>query len=79
MTDYERNEPKRNAEFEIHLLNDAGLANASDIRDGFDDLLNRLQLIIPIHGREYSIMKTKLEEACFFAKKALAVIEKNQR
>lgn len=76
--DYARTEPKRNPEFAVHMLNEAGKANAHDLRDAFDDLLNRLeQLCNP--GREFSIVKTKLEEACFFAKKSLAVKPENQQ
>lgn len=72
-----RDEPRRNPEFAVHMLNGAGKANAADIRDAFDDLLNRLgQICMP--GREFSVTKTKLEEACFFAKKAMAIDLDNQ-
>jgi len=59
-------------EFDVYVLNQAGLSHAADIAVEFDTLLSRLEEIIP-PCRELSIVATKLEEACFFAKKALAV------
>jgi len=59
-------------EFEVHMLNGAGKANARSIARSFDRLLEDLEALCP-NGREFSIVKTKLEEACFFAKKAMAV------
>lgn len=32
----------------------------------------------PVGGREFAIVMTKLEEACFFAKKAMALQPENQ-
>lgn len=60
-----------NKEFSVHLLNDDGIQKANLIKDHFDNLLNNLKKILP-EGREFSIAKTKLEEACFFAKKSMA-------
>lgn len=59
-----------NAMFAVHKLNDTGLAKAEDIAHRFADLASRLETICPA-GRERSILMTKLEEACFFAKKAM--------
>lgn len=74
----ERTEPTRHPEFAVHMLNDAGKVKANEIREEFDFLLTRLgQLCTP--GREFSIAKTKLEEACFFAKKAMAINLGNQQ
>jgi hypothetical protein len=59
------------AAFQVHLLNDQGKAKAQRIALGFDDLLMELKEIVP-EGRELALVKTKLEEACFFAKKGMA-------
>jgi hypothetical protein len=65
-----------NREFEVHMLNETGKARARAIAEHFDALLAFLttgpsEAICP-PGRETSILRTKLEEACFFAKKAMA-------
>lgn len=73
-----------NKEFTHQNLNDAGVAKAAKIRAAFDALLeglapsdNRLVGLCP-PGREMSIVRTKLEEACMFAVKAMANEEGNQ-
>ncbi len=68
----------KHAEFASHLLNEQGLSRAHLIRDIFDGLLTQLEEICA-PGRELSIAKTKLEEACFFAKKAMAINLTNQK
>lgn len=70
--------PVRNPEFATHMLNEQGIAKATQIRDTFDDALNKLKLLC-IPGREFSLARTKLEEACFFAKKAMAIDLNNQK
>ncbi len=57
--------------FEVHMLTEDGKAKAKEIAEGFDSLLTKLTGIVP-QGRELAIVKTKLEEACFFAKKGMA-------
>lgn len=60
-----------NSEFTFHLLNDTGKTKAMKIATSFNTLLEDLkETCAP--GREFSIVKTKLEEACFFAKKSMA-------
>lgn len=66
-----------NKEFAIHMLNEAGMQKAKDIAVLFNGLLENLKLVCP-ESREFSITKTKLEEACFFAKKAMACSPDNQ-
>lgn len=73
-----------NKEFGVHMLNDAGKANAKAIAEAFDLLLTTLveerqistetPKVVPLCPpcRETSLLRTKLEEACFFAKKAMA-------
>lgn len=66
-----------NPEFQVHRLNEGGLKKAEDIAIGFDNLLNELKNHLP-DGRELSLVKTHLEQACFFAKKAIAKQPANQ-
>lgn len=58
-------------EFRVHMLNDAGKVKATAIAQAFDDCLKALVVFCP-PSRELSLVRTKLEEACFFAKKAMA-------
>ena len=69
--------------FQVHKLNETGMAKAKDIAEAFDTLLetltqpglnghnDKMYLLCP-EGRYLALVKTKLEEACFFAKKAMA-------
>lgn len=57
--------------FKVHMLNDQGKEKANLIAESFDGLVIYLSKLCP-ESREFSIVKTKLEEACFFAKKAMA-------
>lgn len=66
-----------NREFEVHRLNEAGMEKVKLIASHFDTVLNSLTAICPV-GRELAIVKTKLEEACFFAKKSIANESENQ-
>lgn len=60
-----------NKEFRFYKYNDEGQARAGAIAEDFDKLLSSLLMLCP-ESRELAICKTKLEEACFFAKKSLA-------
>jgi len=64
--------------FEVHLLNDTGQRKAGTIALLFDSLLTELRALCP-ESRELSLAVTKLEEACFFAKKAMAKEPENQQ
>ena len=66
-----------NKEFTVHMLNDDGKAKAKAIAEAFDTCLNTLLEINPGPSREMSIVRTKLEEASFFAKKAMASMPEN--
>lgn len=72
-----------NAVFAVHMLNEQGKQKAKEIAEGFDGLLTKLEGLCAGSAapstREFSIVKTKLEEACFFAKKAMAVHAENQQ
>lgn len=63
--------------FKTHLLNEKGIEKARSVGDAFDSLLTTLVGACP-DGRELALVKTKLEEACFFAKKAIARLPANQ-
>ncbi len=63
-------------EFQVHMLNEEGKTKAKAIAEAFDECLYRLEQLCPV-GRELAITKTKLEEACFFAKKAMASAPEN--
>jgi hypothetical protein len=63
--------------FKVHKLNEEGMKNANLIAESFDGLVCYLSKLCP-DGREFSIVKTKLEEAAFFAKKAMAGLPDNQ-
>jgi hypothetical protein len=57
--------------FATHMLNDDGKTKAGFIAKTFDDALYALSTVCP-EGREMALVRTKLEEASFFAKKAMA-------
>ncbi len=59
-------------EFTVHMLNEAGKAKARGIAERFSLLLDDLENY-GITGRELALVKTKLEEASFFAKRGLAM------
>lgn len=65
--------------FQVHILNDEGIKKAKRIANAFDDCLEVLHEMCPINSREFSIVRTKLEEACFFAKKSMANVPENQK
>lgn len=66
-----------NREFQSHRLNTEGFDKAVRISAAFDSLVTFLETVCA-PGREMAIARTKLEEACFFAKKAMAVQPENQ-
>lgn len=66
------------SEFQVHILNEDGAAKAKRIALLFDDLLTSLETYCK-PGRELALVKTKLEEASFFAKKSIANNPDNQK
>jgi hypothetical protein len=58
-------------EFRVHMLTDEGKAKAVALAATFETALTEIERVCP-EGRELAIVRTKLEEACFFAKKAMA-------
>lgn len=66
------------AEFAVHMLNETGKQNAIRLAEHFERCLDGAEAITGTTGREVAIVRTKMEEACFFAKKAMAVRPENQ-
>lgn len=66
-------------EFEVHLLNEEGIKLAKEMAQKFSDLLEWCHGVGQSPSRELSLVATKLEEACFFAKKAMAQKPENQK
>lgn len=64
--------------FKYHKLNLEGQAKAVAIQGIFELCLENLKKNCPDNCREFSVTKTKLEEACFFAKKSMAIQKENQ-
>jgi hypothetical protein len=64
-------------EFAVHKLNADGMKHAQTMAAKFSDLLEFIESVA-VQGRELSLATTKLEEASFFAKKAMAINLANQ-
>jgi hypothetical protein len=65
-------------EFQVHMLNNEGKARATDLAKLFTVFLNNIESQCGPDGREMAIVRTKLQEAAFFAKRAIAVLPSNQ-
>lgn len=66
--------------FATHKLNAKGIEYAVAIAEAFDGVLEELAVLgCATNSREFSIAKTKLEEACFFAKKSMAIQPEHQQ
>ena len=63
--------------FSPHLLNADGLEKAHRLRWSFSVLLCRIEESMP-QGRELAIVRTKLEEACMFAVRGVALAPENR-
>jgi hypothetical protein len=64
--------------FDVHFLNEQGQKKASQIRDIYVSALSDVEALVDGDSRELSLARTKLEESCFFAKKAMASRPENQ-
>ena len=67
-----------NKEFTTQSLNEKGIEVVNGVRGLFNELLNELEQYCP-PSREFSIVRTKLEEACFFAVKSACSVRENQK
>lgn len=66
-------------EFKVHMLNDEGKVKANEIAIVLTTALDELERLCGSNGREIAIVRTKMEEASFFAKKAMAKLPENQQ
>lgn len=66
-------------EFSVHRLNSEGLTKADVIATAFSRLLDHLEEVCGKDGREMSLVRTKLQESAFYAKRAMAVRPENQQ
>jgi hypothetical protein len=64
-------------EFQIHMLNEHGIAKATKLYEIFSTTLIAIEEIVPA-GRERALVATKLQEACFYAQRGIAVDVANQ-
>lgn len=64
-------------EFTVHRLNDRGLQRAEAIAEAFGDLLARVDDLVEVTYERHLIVE-KLQEACFFSKRSIALEPKNQ-
>lgn len=75
-----RGEQKETSIFDVHILNKNGIDKAETIAKIFRGALKDLEFLCDNEhaGREMAIVRTKLQEACFFAKRAMALDPVNQ-
>lgn len=69
-------------EFKVHILNEIGIEKAEAIARSYTDLLNMIEALVPTtadNARELALMKTKLQESAFFAKRAMALHPAHQK
>lgn len=65
--------------FDVHMLNEDGKSKAVEIAKSFSTLLYDLEgLLNSANSRNMSIVKTKLQEAAFYAKREMAEQKENQ-
>lgn len=60
------------------MLNSSGKALALAVAETFSETLTRLENVCGKEGRDMALVRTKLEEANFFAKRAMASKPENQ-
>lgn len=66
-------------EFKVHRLNADGLAKAEKLAEVFDTCLGMVKMILnSVPSREQSLVVTKLQEASYWAKRAMAMQPGNQ-
>lgn len=66
-------------EFKVHRLNDEGMKKAEGLAEDFSEFLDRIEQTCGKEGREMAIVRTKLQEASFQAKRAIAQRPENQQ
>lgn len=59
--------------FQVHLLNDEGKEKANQLAQTFNECLQKVAEIIgPTVSREQALVRTHMELASFYSKKAMA-------
>jgi len=66
-------------EFKVHLLNEQGIERARELALEFSRFLNKVEELCGASGREMAIVRTHVQTASFFAKRALAERPENQK
>lgn len=66
------------SEFKSRRLNEIGEVAAAEVAQAFSDFLDAIEALCGADGREMAIVRTKLQEASFFAKRALVERPENQ-
>lgn len=64
------------AQFRTYRLNAGGQEKAQQISEAFDELLTKLEGLVP-EGNQLGLCRNQLEQACFFAKKGMAMDAEN--
>lgn len=65
-------------EFKVHRLNGVGMERAKGLALEFSRLLEEVEVISGSDGRDMALVRTKLQEASFYAKRAMASRPENQ-
>lgn len=65
--------------FSVHMLNEEGIKKATVLAEKFSDVLDHVETSSPGAGREVALARTALQEACFWAKRAMAMDPANQK
>lgn len=64
-------------EFQVHMLNDKGKAEAEQLAEAYSRLLDTIDQLVP-QSREKSVAITELQTSAFWAKRGIAVQPDNQ-
>lgn len=65
-------------EFKFHRLNEYGIDKARKLAELYNTLCEQVTEIVRVSSPELTIATRKLEESCFYAKKAMAEQDINQ-
>ena len=65
-------------EFAVHRLNDKGMDEANQLGELFSLLLHSIEQRTGTDGLEVDMVRLKLQEASYFAKRAIAKRSENQ-
>jgi hypothetical protein len=66
-------------EFKVHILNQCGIGKAGELALVFESCLDAVEGISGTEGREMALVRTHMELASFYAKKAMAGRPENQQ